>query len=255
MAVSSTDSLLATYNRPALLDKLAGETFDLLVVGGGITGAGIALDAVSRGLSVALVEKADFGSGTSSRSTKLIHGGLRYLKQFDFGLVREVCRERAIIHRNAPHLVIPEKMLLPVLRGGNLSLWSVAIALWIYDFLAGVKKSERKKMLSPTKTVAAEPLLADAPLKGSGIYTEYRTDDARLVIEVIKTAVKLGARCLNYGLLTGFLYQNNRIAGGRVREVIARKGRLQSGQTTTPHQRGAFGNTSQAVAAAAIHLF
>jgi len=102
---------------------LETEEFDLLVIGGGITGAGIALDAVTRGLRVALVEKRDFAWGTSSRSTKLIHGGLRYLKQLEFGLVHEVGVERAIVHANAPHVVIPEKMLLPIIEEGSLSMY------------------------------------------------------------------------------------------------------------------------------------
>jgi len=110
---------LSSKNRPALIDSLRQQTFDLIVIGGGITGAGVALDAASRGLSVALVEKDDFGAGTSSKSTKLIHGGLRYLKQFEIKLVKEVGRERAIVHRLAPHLVVPEKMLLPLVKGGT----------------------------------------------------------------------------------------------------------------------------------------
>ena len=100
-------------NRVEEIERLSNTTFDLLIIGGGITGAGIALDASSRGLTVALVEQADFASGTSSRSTKLIHGGLRYLKQGDISLVREVGRERAILYKNAPHIVMPELMLMP----------------------------------------------------------------------------------------------------------------------------------------------
>jgi glycerol-3-phosphate dehydrogenase len=102
------ESSLSTYKRESSVKQLSSQTFDLLVIGGGITGAGIALDAASRGLSVALVDKNDFASGTSSKSTKLIHGGLRYLKQFEIGLVKEVGRERAILHKNAPHVVFSE---------------------------------------------------------------------------------------------------------------------------------------------------
>ena len=104
-------------NRSEYIKTLKTEQFDLVVIGGGITGAGIALDAATRGLKVALVEKQDFAFGTSSRSTKLIHGGLRYLKQLEFGIVHEVGRERAILYKNAPHIVIPEKMLLPIIKG------------------------------------------------------------------------------------------------------------------------------------------
>src|SRR6186713_340774 len=131
-------------NRPEILQQLQSKTFDLLIIGGGITGAGIALDAASRGLKTAMVEKNDFAYGTSSRSTKLIHGGLRYLKQLEFGLVKEVGSERAVVHKLAPHLVIPEKMLLPLYetRGFNSLLTSFGLAL--YDWLARVKKEDRR---------------------------------------------------------------------------------------------------------------
>ena len=118
-------------NRPLFIEQAEHTHFDLLIIGGGITGAGIALDAVSRGLSVCLVEKNDFASGTSSKSTKLIHGGLRYLKQFEFNLVKEVGRERAILHHLAPHLVVPEKMVLPLIKGGSLGKTMTSIGLYI----------------------------------------------------------------------------------------------------------------------------
>ena len=127
---------MATFssnNRKHNLQRLATQTFDLVVIGGGITGAGIALDAASRGLSTALIEKVDFAFGTSSRSTKLIHGGLRYLKQLEFGLVREVGSERAIVHHLAPHLVVPEKMLLPLAEKRGLGYWLTSIGLKIYQ--------------------------------------------------------------------------------------------------------------------------
>ncbi|HEY5917836.1 MAG TPA: FAD-dependent oxidoreductase [Chryseolinea sp.] len=111
--------------RKEIISRLAGQSFDLIVIGGGITGAGIALDAASRGLKTALVEKNDFAFGTSSRSTKLIHGGLRYLKQLEFGLVKEVGSERAVVHRLAPHLVVPEKMLLPLSEKKDLDTGSL----------------------------------------------------------------------------------------------------------------------------------
>src|SRR6195952_317025 len=130
---------MQTLPRQDVLKNLANEQFDLLVIGGGITGAGIALDAALRGLKTALVEKNDFASGTSSRSTKLIHGGLRYLKQLEFGLVKEVGSERAVVHRLAPHLVLPEKMLLPLSDKKGLGYWLTSIGLKIYDLLAGVK--------------------------------------------------------------------------------------------------------------------
>src|ERR1035437_6832111 len=121
---------------------MSNSSFDLLIIGGGITGAGIALDATARGLKVALLEMQDFASGTSSRSTKLIHGGLRYLKQLEFKLVAEVGKERAIVYNNAPHLTKPEHLLLPIVKGGSLNMFTAKLGMTIYEFLAGVKKSE-----------------------------------------------------------------------------------------------------------------
>ena len=199
---------LSSLNRQAIVEKLGGEEFDILVIGGGITGAGIALDAATRGLRVALIEKHDFASGTSSRSTKLIHGGLRYLKQFEIALVREVGQERDIVFHNAPHLVIPEKMLLPIIKGGSLSSFSASIGLYVYDWLAGVVRGERRKMLSGKTTLQTEPLLNKDIVTGGALYTEYRSDDARLVIETVKKAVENGAVCLNYIEAKKLLYNN-----------------------------------------------
>ena len=196
-------------NRTEIIEKAKKEKYDLAIIGGGITGAGIALDAVSRGLSVVLVEKGDFAGGTSSKSTKLIHGGLRYLKQFDFALVNEVGTERAVVHKLAPNLVKPEKMLLPLIKGGTYGKLLTSFGLALYDFLAGVKKDERRKMLSKEKTIESEPLLNEELLLGSGLYYEYRTDDARLTIELIKTAVRMGADCMNYVELQDFDYRHD----------------------------------------------
>lgn len=210
----------SSLKRVDYLKKLANEPLDLLVIGGGITGAGIALDAASRGLKVGLVEKQDFAQGTSSRSTKLIHGGLRYLKQGELKLVREVGRERAILYRNAPHIVIPEKMLLPLVQGGTYGKLATSVGLWIYDRLAGVKKEERRIMLNKEETEAQEPLLRKDILKGGGLYIEYRTDDARLTIEVIKTAVSFGAICVNYAEVVEFIYNEGKVVGVKVTDRI-----------------------------------
>ncbi len=207
-------------HRSEHLRQLEDQHYDLLVIGGGITGAGIALDAITRGLKVALIEKADFGSGTSSRSTKLIHGGLRYLKQLEFGIVREVGRERAILHRNAPHIVIPERMLLPIVKGGSLGKRSTSLGLYVYDRLAGVESRERRFMLDVERTLQCEPLLNKDIVVGGGIYVEYRSDDARLVIEVMKTAVEKGAMCLNYVECHSFTTENNKINGANAVDVL-----------------------------------
>jgi glycerol-3-phosphate dehydrogenase len=170
---------LSASNRQSRLAAMAGQSFDLLIIGGGITGAGIALDAASRGLRTALVEMQDFAAGTSSRSTKLVHGGLRYLKQFEVGVVAEVGKERAIVYENGPHVTTPEWMLLPFYKNGTFGPLMTSIGLRVYDFLAGVKKQERRKMFSVKETMAKEPLLKRQGLLGSGYYVEDRTDDAR----------------------------------------------------------------------------
>ena len=199
----------ADQKRTAKMDRLAAEHFDLVVVGGGITGAGVALDAASRGLNVALIERNDFASGTSSKSTKLIHGGLRYLKNLEIGLVREVGQERAVVHKLAPHLVRPEKMLLPLVEGGSLGKLSTSMALWVYDFLADVEGDDKRVMLSKEETMETEPLLRTDILTGGGFYAEYRTDDARLTIENVKTAEQNGALAINYVEATGFAYDDH----------------------------------------------
>ncbi|HEY8529982.1 MAG TPA: glycerol-3-phosphate dehydrogenase/oxidase [Paenibacillaceae bacterium] len=199
---------------------MSREPVDLLVIGGGITGAGIALDAVTRGLRTALVEMQDFAAGTSSRSTKLIHGGLRYLKQLEFGVVAEVGRERAVVYENGPHVTTPEWMLLPFYKGGSLGRVSTSLGLALYDWLAGVKRSERRIMLSPRETLEREPLLKREGLRGGGLYVEYRTDDARLTLEVLKKAVECGALAVNYAAAESLLYQGGRVAGAVVRDRI-----------------------------------
>ena len=213
--------MFSALNRNNFIEKLQEKEFDLLVIGGGITGAGIALDAASRGMSVALVEQQDFAAGTSSRSTKLIHGGLRYLKQFEFALVAEVGQEREIVYRNAPHLVIPEKMLLPITEDGSLNMFSSSIGIYVYDVLAGVERAERRRMLSKDETLAHEPLLKKENLKGAALYTEYRTDDARLTIEILKTAAEKGAICMNYVSAKEFIYLEGKVAGAKALDVIS----------------------------------
>lgn len=208
-------------DRPSQLRTLGSERFDLAVIGGGITGAGIALDAASRGLRTVLLEKGDFASGTSSKSTKLIHGGLRYLKQFDFWLVKEVGSERAIVHQLAPHLVLPEKMLLPLIEGGSYGKWLTSFGLKVYDILAQVTDDDRRRMLEKDEALQREPLLPDQELKGAGYYAEYRTDDARLTLENIKTSLQFGATALNYMRVDGFLLDGDgKICGVRAADLL-----------------------------------
>lgn len=199
--------------RGDVLRGMEQDIFDVLVIGGGITGAGIALDAQTRGMRTALIEMQDFAAGTSSRSTKLVHGGLRYLKQFEVKMVAEVGKERAIVYGNGPHVTTPEWMLLPIYEGGTFGMRSTSIGLKLYDYLAGVIKSERRSMLSREETLHREPLLKRDGLKGGGYYVEYRTDDARLTLEVLKRAVEAGASAANYAKAEEFVYEGGRVAG------------------------------------------
>ncbi|WML43519.1 glycerol-3-phosphate dehydrogenase/oxidase [Neobacillus sp. PS3-40] len=210
----------STLNRNGIVSKLKSEIYDVLVIGGGITGAGIALDAASRGMSIALVEMQDFSAGTSSRSTKLVHGGLRYLKQFEVKMVAEVGKERAIVYENGPHVTTPERMLLPIHKGGTFGKFSTSIGLRVYDFLAGVKKGERRSMLSTNETLVKEPLIKKSGLKGGGYYVEYRTDDARLTIEVMKAAHEKGAIACNYSKVIKLNYQNGKVIGALIEDQL-----------------------------------
>jgi glycerol-3-phosphate dehydrogenase len=217
-----------TYNfsstqRETILQEIESKDFDVLIIGGGITGTGVALDAQSRGMNTALVEMQDFAAGTSSRSTKLVHGGLRYLKQLEVKLVAEVGKERAIVYENGPHVTTPEWMLLPIYKNGTFGKYSTSIGLKVYDFLAGVKRNERRKMLHVKETLTKEPLLKRDDLKGAGYYVEYRSDDARLTIEVLKEAVYQGAKAVNYTKVEEFIYKNGKVIGVLVADRIGKK--------------------------------
>jgi glycerol-3-phosphate dehydrogenase len=213
----------SSENRKEVLKQMEDVEYDVLVIGGGITGSGIALDAATRGMKTALVEMQDFAAGTSSRSTKLVHGGLRYLKQFEVKMVAEVGKERAIVYENGPHVTTPEWMLLPIHEGGTFGKFSTSIGLLVYDFLAGVRSSERRSMLSIEETLKREPLLKKEGLKGGGYYVEYKTDDARLTIEVVKEAVNQGATAINYTKVEEFIYENGIVKGVIVVDQLTKK--------------------------------
>jgi glycerol-3-phosphate dehydrogenase len=191
---------------------------DLLVVGGGITGAGVAREAARRGLRVALVEKSDFGAGTSSRSSKIIHGGVRYLEYLELGLVRESARERQELRQLAPHLVHPLPFLYPVFAGE--SLLKIRAGLLLFDFLAGSSRTERSRRLSPDETREHLPGLRD-PLKGAVLYPEYLTDDARFTLANVESAAHLGARVLNHAEVVELLVRDGRVHGARIHDHLA----------------------------------
>lgn len=208
--------------RRKLLGDVESEEYDVVIIGGGITGTGIALDCVTRGLRTLLIEMQDFAAGTSSRSTKLVHGGLRYLKQFEVGMVAEVGKEREVVYRNAPHVTHPEWMLLPIYRKGTFGKYSTSLGLKVYDFLAGVKKKERRRMLSEKEALQKEPLLNRKGLLGAGYYVEYRTDDARLTMEVAKSAFTNGADLLTYVKAESFTYDaNGKVSGLYVKDMFS----------------------------------
>ncbi|HET9532291.1 MAG TPA: glycerol-3-phosphate dehydrogenase [Blastocatellia bacterium] len=219
-------SELSLRSRAASFDRFESETFDLAVIGGGITGAGIALDAASRHLSVALVEKRDFASGTSSRSSKLIHGGLRYLEQMDFGLVREALVERATLTRIAPHLSIPLGFLVPVYESGKRSplgsnRLKLKIGLSLYDLLAGRRNIERHRWLAREQALEMAPALDAEGLRGCFLYYDCLTDDARLVIEVIKAAALRKAAVANYAEARSFVKENGRVSSVEVEDLMS----------------------------------
>jgi glycerol-3-phosphate dehydrogenase len=210
--------------RQANLKRMAEEQFDVLIIGGGITGAGTALDAAARGLKTALIEKRDFAAGTSSRSTKLIHGGLRYLEHFDFALVREALRERAILHRLAPHLVEPYPFIVPIYQQSNRNYdhpLKMRAGMFLYDLLAGRHNFARHRRLSVKEALEFAPQLDPQGLRGALLYYDAQTDDARLVVEIIKAAHNHGACIANYAKLERFTHDaRGQINGAQVSDGL-----------------------------------
>ncbi len=192
--------------------------FDVLVIGGGITGAGIARDASMRGLSVALVDKAGFASGTSSRSSRLIHGGIRYLERGQIGLVRESVRERETLLRIAPHLVVPLQFTWPVYRGARLPGWKLRIGLTVYDFLAGGRGGRKHRWLGADEVLASEPNLDRTNLLGGVSYFDASTDDVGLTIATIRSAIANGAICVEHAKMESVSHANGRADGAIVRD-------------------------------------
>jgi glycerol-3-phosphate dehydrogenase len=195
------------FNRADALRRLAAEEFDVLVVGGGITGSGVALDAASRGLRTALIDKGDFASGTSSKSSKLVHGGIRYLQQKEVGLVYEALAERQILRKTAPHMVRVLPFLLPVFTKDGLLPRRLARVLgtmmWMYDLTGGARIGKLHKRVKNEAALEYMPTLPAERLAGSYVYYDAQADDARLTLTIARTAADHGAALANYVTLTG----------------------------------------------------
>jgi glycerol-3-phosphate dehydrogenase len=203
--------------RAALAEALAKPSFDLLVIGGGINGAGIARDAAMRGLRVALVEQNDFASGTSSKSSKLIHGGLRYLENYEFSLVLEASRERDHLRRHlAPHLVHPMPFVLPVFRGDPVGRLRLSAGLWVYDGLSAFRNIARHRSWGHRTTLRHEPQLRAEGLRGAMHYYDCWTDDARLTLETVQAAMAEGAIVCNHLGVSELLRDGGRLRGARI---------------------------------------
>ncbi|HEX7733313.1 MAG TPA: glycerol-3-phosphate dehydrogenase/oxidase [Ktedonobacteraceae bacterium] len=224
---------LSSTVREHNLSALADDRFDVLVIGGGVTGTGVALDAAARGYKVALVEKNDFASGTSSKATKLVHGGIRYLPNFDFALVHEALVERGILLQNAPFLVHPLAFVLPIYHGdrhpvgmpfttpGGIGLGALLdIGLWIYDLMAGKRGVRRHRHLSAKAVQRYAPDLITAGLKDGFVYYDAQTHDARLTLTLMRTAAQYGAVIANYAEVTSFVIEQGRVRGAHVRDVL-----------------------------------
>ena len=204
-----------------MLGRAASEAFDLLVIGGGITGAGIAREAALAGRRVALLERADFASGTSGSSTKLIHGGLRYLRNYEFRLVHEAVVERQRMLRMAPHLVQPMRFVFPVYAGDPDPRWKVKLGLLVYDVFGGLSNRGRHRMYAADRLLEIEPMLRREGLLGGAVYTDSATDDGRLVIEVLQSAVQYGAVVANYAEVEAFLENaDGQIVGAAARDRL-----------------------------------
>ncbi|HDN79854.1 MAG TPA: glycerol-3-phosphate dehydrogenase/oxidase [Chloroflexi bacterium] len=215
---------LSFRTRQENLERMAHEEFDILVIGGGITGAGIAWDAALRGFKTALVEKGDFASGTSSRSSRLIHGGLRYLKYFQFDLVYEACRERALLWRRlAPHLVHPLPFIYPIYRGEGVGKAEMRIGMWLYEALALSHNVGRHRFLGPQEVLELEPHLKRKGLQGGTLFYDCQADDARLTLVTVRAAHRAGAVVANYAEAAGLLKAKGRVRGAAVKDVLTGK--------------------------------
>lgn len=215
--------VFSSETRTENLATLASETFDLLIIGGGILGAGIARDASSRGMSVALIEKSDFAWGTSSRSSKLIHGGIRYLENLEFDLVFEALNEREKLYELAPHLVHPLRFLLPLYENSRVGYFKMGLGMWFYDLLA-LFQSQMHERLNAKETLERMPWLKKEGLVGSFVYSDAYMDDDRLVIATLRSAHELGAVMTNFTRANRALFDSTGKVVGAIAEDILSPG-------------------------------
>ncbi|MEW6554584.1 MAG: glycerol-3-phosphate dehydrogenase/oxidase [Actinomycetota bacterium] len=212
--------MFSSQQRKDHIETARGKVFDILIIGGGITGACAARDAARRGYSTAVVEKKDWAFGTSSRSSKLVHGGLRYLELFDFKLVFEACRERRRLLLNAPHVVWPQSFMFPVYKGDKNPLFLIAMGLWMYDFLALFRNVQSHQLHGPKRILEVEPELDRERLTGGGQFYDCSTDDARLTLSHVQSANLEGACCLSYARVLDILHDKGKACGVRVRDEV-----------------------------------
>lgn len=205
------------------LKKLKTEKFDLLIIGGGITGAGAARDAAMRGLKVGLIEAHDFAVGTSSRSSKLVHGGIRYLENFEFHLVFEALNERTKLFKIAPHLVHPLRFMIPLFEDSRVGMFKMGLGMMLYDALALFRSPELHERLNPKKTVERMPVIKDSNLVGSYIYSDAYMDDDRLVHETLRSANEYGATCVNYTKVLKSKIENGHVVGLEIEDLITKE--------------------------------
>src|ERR1035437_7872166 len=206
--------------RADLMAQLAeGREYDLAVVGGGATGLGVALDAAERGLSVVLLESIDFAKGKSSRATKLVHGGVRYLAQGNILLVREALHERTTLLHNAPHLAQPLAFVVPSYQWWEAPFYGIGLTL--YDVLAGKAGLGNTRFLGPQATAKALPTVRMAGLKGGVQYWDGQFNDARLALALARTAATRGALLVNYCAATGLIYEDGKISGLTAQDTLS----------------------------------
>ncbi len=206
--------------RARMLAQLRFQRFDVLIVGGGIVGAGIARDAAMRGLKVALIDQGDFAGGTSSKTSKLVHGGLRYLEHGHLALVFESLRERHILRTIAPEFVHPLSLMIPVYAGDDRPGWTIRVGLWLYDLLAAQHRIRPHRIVSSRRALELEPGLRVDGLQLAGLYADCQMDDARVCLANVLQAIGFGAVCGNYVRLDAFVTSNGRICGASAEDVF-----------------------------------